>query len=282
MKKIGLLFLTGVAALGLTACGDKKMKMPKFEMPEMRLEERPEIRVQKRIARILATEDEVKYLQEVADLLQLVRDVKWDHGKLLDTVIDYAAVLEDKPEVVGRYGRLLNTLNIPRSAIVGAAAGRLEGAEGRPAEVSRQLLRMAAPPDPKGRVDFSHFRQYLEAHRAQPPKALVLWMYQVDPASAMWEVLAVQGQPADRDAVAAGEHAVSEVLWRSEHNLLPNEKLLTAAADQLEALAQSKSWPVRLYVAETLAQQPKLRKPGLVQKLKQDESDLVKAAMKGV
>ena len=278
MKKIGLVFLTGVFALGLTACGGQKMKMPKFEMPEVHLEERPEIRVQKRIARILAAEDEVEYLKEVADLVQLGRDVKWDHGKLLDTVIDYAAVLEDKPETVGRYSRLLATLNIPRSAIVGAAAGRLDG-EGRPAAVSRQLLRMAAPPDPKGRVDFSHFRQYLEAHRTQPPKSLVLWMYQLDPASAMWEILAIQGQPADRDAVATSEHAISEVLWRSERNLLPNDKLLTAAADQLDALSQSKAWPVRLYVAETLAQQPKLRKPALVERLKRDESDLVKAAM---
>ena len=191
MKKIGLMFLTGASALGLVACGGKKMEMPKFEMPEIRLEERPEIRVQKRIARVLAAEDEVKYLHEVADLVLLSRDVKWDHQKLLDAVVDYAAVLEDKPEVVGRYNRVLGTLNIPRSAMVGVAASRLDSAEGRPAAVSKQLLRMAAPPDPAGRVDFSHFRPYLEAHRAQPPKSLVLWMYQLDPAAAMWEILGI-------------------------------------------------------------------------------------------
>jgi hypothetical protein len=257
-------------------------KMPKVEMPKMLQGETAEEKVRQRIADVVASPSDADYYKNVGALVERSRELGWDDPKLLAAVVDYYPSVEgtDKARV---YQRLLETMRVSRSSMVEVAATRLD-AGGQAAEINLTLLRWAAPPDPRGRADFSHFRSFLEARQAQPPEKLVVWMYDRDAAAALWEMATVYGPGIDkaevRDVILS-EHVVSEILFRQEHGLLERDMFDPAASAQLEKLSKSKRWWVRLYVAEIVSKYPKLQTGDVVDRLKADTNAMVARRLGG-
>lgn len=278
MKRWPLLMILLVAAT-LAGCGNK-LKMPEVKMPRVLEDEKAEVKVQKEIELALNTDDPESYFRQMFRLFDRMKEVGWDESRLVTEVINYASHIQGQDQAA-KYARLLNTLNVPRPAVVQAAAGRLNSGEPAQVQASRILLRWAAPPDPLSRADFSYFRAYLESHPA-PPHELVLWMYDRDPAAAMMEMRAVYGSRSaegDSKEVLLGEHVISEILWRKQSKLLGMDELDDQLKGQLERLSEVRAWWVRLYVAEILLKYPRLRTPAVVERLMKDQDPMVKSVI---
>ncbi len=272
-----------IAAMAAGLCASCNMKWPKVNLgvDKVLKEEKPESMVQNHIASVLRATDDVRYFKEMASLMEVARDVGWDNRRLLEEVVAYNGRLSSDAEQLTRYYRLLETLHIPRATIVTVAAPALDSRSGA-TQVGRELLRWAAPPDSRGRADFSHFAQYLEVRQQQPPAHLVLWMYDRNPGAALWEMSGVYGGQMDastRNELLQAEHAISEGLWRQQNNPLPGGTFDPAVPQQIQKLAAFKQWWVRAYVAQILFKNPTLRHPEIVERLKQDESPIVRAAL---
>src|SRR3954469_7023080 len=117
MKKIAPLSLAipaaALLALGNLSCKNK-MKMPELHMPKMLEEEKPEVRIQKSVAEALKAEDQSRYFKDLADLLDLARDLKWDKRRLAAELLDYSTRIENADQAQ-RYLKLLDDLRIPRT-----------------------------------------------------------------------------------------------------------------------------------------------------------------------
>ena len=282
MKKIGKVFVTGILLLSI-GCAKHSLKMPQLKMPEMLQADKPEVKVQKKIAVILAAGDDAKYFREIRDLLDLARSLGWDNQRLLSEIIDYAGRVDSNDELA-KLDRMLDVLKLPKTAIVDVAASRLESGEGRE-EAYRGLLKRAAGADARGPVDFSAFHPYLESHKNPPPQALVLWMYQRDPAGALREMMSLYdgGFSADESrAVLIATRVVDQMVWKQRVGLSRADERDELAVEQVEKMAQSNAWWVRLYAAEVMAQYPGLRKAEVVKHLAGDENGMVKKAMERV
>ena len=266
------------AALAMMLAGAGcQMKMPKVRMPEMLREEKPEARLQRHVAAAVADDDDVRLLRAAADALDTARAAGWDRHRLLVEMLACRARITGDEQAV-RFARLLETMRFPRSTVVEVAAARLDNADASVAAAARALLRYAAPPDPRGRVDFTHFGRYLDAHLSSPPARLVVWMYETDASAAMWQMMTVFGAQTgneQRRAVLLAERTVAEAVWR-KHNGAADEQTTRAAADELRRLAGMEQWWVRAWAAYMLARHPELRTEGVMDKLRRDDSPVVK------
>jgi HEAT repeat protein len=197
----------------------------------------------------------------------------------LKEVLDYVGRIEGE-EQLARYQRLLEVLHAPKSAVVDAAAAHLGSANAQEAQIARNLLKWAAPADPRGPADFTQFATYLRGHQAQLPPALVLWMYQRDPESAMEQMMALYGSrmaSQDMHTMVIAARVLDQFEWKLRTNLASAGDTDALAVEQLEKLAGFSQWWVRLYVAEILAKYPQLRKPELVKQLAEDPDPLVRS-----
>jgi hypothetical protein len=276
-----------VCALLLAVAGcSGKMKMPELDMkmPKMLEHEPPEVKVQREIGVALSSEDDPEtFFRQLARLFDITKAVGWDQKRLVEEVLNYAGQIKGQDQEQ-QYARLLTALNIPRTTVVDAAVARLDSGQTSAAQASRALLRWAAPPDPRARADYSYFRPYLQAH-PEPPASLLLWMYDHDPAAALAEMRTIYGTKLDdgeRRNIALGEQVVSEVLWRQKAGLLKIGELDNTAKAQLEALSEMPQWWVRLYVAEVLLKNPRLRTQQIVDRLAGERNPLVKSIVERV
>jgi hypothetical protein len=247
----------------------------KISMPKIKLsEDAPEVKVQKRIATVLRSSNDVDFHRGMADLNATAQGEGWNAERLLNEVIDYYPRVDSNIQL-SVYNRMLESLHIPRSAMVAAAAPRLD-AGGQAAELSKSILVWAAPGTEQGKTDYSQLAEYLR--QKQAPASLVLWMYGRDPSAAMWQLVEIYGErmdSADRRTLALAEHVVSEVLWRQGRNLNDTGEFARAAADQLETLSKFGQWYVRLYVAQVISANPRLAKNDVAERLAKDENALV-------
>lgn len=276
MKRVtcGLLLAAIWAVLG--GCGGKIIPDVKIKML---MDDPPEAQVQKQLGVIVKTGDESQYFREVGELVSISRKANWDAGRLLKEVLDYTPRLEDNDQLA-RYQRLLDVLRAPRSAVVDAAAAHLPSSNVREAEIARNLLKWASPPDPRGPADFTQFVAYLRGHQAQLPQALVLWMYQRDPAAAMEQMMALYGSrmaSEDMHTMVIAARVLDQFEWKLRHNLASAADADALAIEQLGKLARFEQWWVRLYAAQMLARYPQLRQDAIVERLTKDPDPLVRS-----
>jgi len=268
-----------VLAALLLASGGCNWKMPKVDLNPFK-DDPPQVQVQKRIAIVLRSgNDDIAFHRAMAEMLATARDENWDAKRLLTEVLDYYPKVEGNDQLT-TYHRMLQAMQVPPAALVAVAAPRL--ADAKAGEISQTMLRLAAPADPSGRTDFRHFADFLQANQNPLPQPLITWMYQRDPASAMWQLVAVYGTrlaPSDRRALGLGEHVISEIVWRQQAGLIQATQFDAAASDQLDLLSKFKEWYVRLYVAEVAVRNPLLAKPEMVNRLRHDENALVAQVM---
>lgn len=268
--------LLTVAAFAASGC---EMRMPKMEMPDLLREEKPEVRLQRHVAAAVADDDDIRFLRAAADALETARTAGWDRRRLLVEMLACRARLSGEEQTI-RFGRLLETMRFPRSVIVDIAATRLESSDAATAAAARALLRQAAPPDPRGRVDFTHFGQYLDAHLSSPPAGLIAWMYETDASAAMWQMMAVFGagvSPEQRKAILLAERAVADAVWRMQNGAARGDAAASEAGRALGTLAGSEYWWVRAWAAYIAARHPNLRGDVAVDRLRNDESPIVRA-----
>ena len=281
MKKMAIVIFLG-GAVAMTGCAkNKKIELlPKIDIKMDKMFEGPtaEEKVNKQIGEVLKARDEVKALRETAALWDLAKDLNWDSRRVLAAVLDYASRLPNDEEQVNRYQRLLDRVYAPKTSVVDVAAERLEHAKGKTDEVARSLLRFAVTVDARERrASYGNFAHYMEARQSQPPAKLVLWMYENDPGAAMLEMLSVFASQVSRDeakVVMLAERTISDSLWKQRHNL--TERPDPMAVEAMGMLVRFKPWWVRLYVAEIASRYPALRGEGLMQRLWEDENELVK------
>lgn len=277
MKRIVSGLLAALIAAGGASCS--KMKMPK--MPEVKLfkDETPQEQIQKQFAAVLKTQSEAQFYKEMGNLLELAQKLGWNNSQLLTAALDYQPQVETDDQTAN-FQRMLDLLRVPKSVLVTAAAGRLSSTNAKQAEISRALLRSAAPADPRGAADFSQFAQYLAANQSQPPQPLILWMYDRDPAAAMEQMLAIYGQKLSADDVRTlriAARVLDQLVWKERYDLSNPGDTDPLAVEQAEKLAQYDQWWIRLYVAEMLVKHPSLRKPDIVTRLANDPNPMVAA-----
>jgi hypothetical protein len=277
MKRIVSGLMVALIAAGGASCS--KMKMPK--MPEVKLfkDETPEQKVQKQFAVVLKSQGDAQFYKEMGNLFELAQKLEWNNTRLLTAALDYQSQIETDDQTA-TYQRMLDLLRVPKSAMVAAAAARLVPADAKQAEISRTLLRSAAPADPRGSADFSQFAQYLAANQAQPPQPLILWMYDRDPAAAMEQMLTLYGQKLSADDIRTlriAARVLDQLAWKERYDLSNPGDTDTLAVEQAEKLSQYDQWWIRLYAAEMLAKHPSLRKPEVVTRLTNDANPMVAA-----
>lgn len=275
MKKILCPLLILLPLLG---CG-QKLKMPEVKIPEIKMlqPEKPDAQIRKHIALVVKSHDDIRFHRNLANLLQRSRKLNWDSPRLLADVLAYHPQLKGDDQMT-RYQRLLQSLQIPRSAVIDVAATRLERADAREAELCRTLLNSAAPPDPRGPADFSQFAPYLAARQAQLPERLILWMYDRDPAGAMQQLATLypnQLSPDDARTLTVATRVLDQLSWKERQGLSKPGDPDPLASEQLDKLSRLDPWWVRLYVAHMLARHPQLATPDLTTRLRTDANPLV-------
>lgn len=109
-----------------------------------------------------------------------------------------------------------------------------------------------------GRVDpdFSALSAYVEAHKEQPPRKLVGYMYGHNPQAAVLSMARIYG-----------DKSVETEL---------GDKLKGDPKAAMQSLADRPDWWAHLYIAAMMEKEPYLRTPELVKKLEQDENPLVR------
>jgi hypothetical protein len=75
---------------------------------------------------------------------------------------------------------------------------------------------------------------------------------------------------AEAGNIVWAEHVVADVLWKQENGFFKRDEITPDAVEQLDQLARSDHWWVRLYVAEILRGQPEFRTGAMVARLAQD------------
>ncbi|HEX2971437.1 MAG TPA: hypothetical protein VHP11_03845 [Tepidisphaeraceae bacterium] len=277
MKRIvpGLL----VALIAVSGVSCSKMKMPKMPQVKLFKDETPEQKVQKQFAAVVKSTSDAQFYKETGTLLELAQKLQWDNSRLLTAALDYQPQVETDDQAA-TYQRLLDLLRVPKSAVVALAAPKLSSSDAKQAELSRTLLRSAAPADPRGAADFSQFTQYLAANQAQPPQQLILWMYDRDPAAAMEQMLGIYGQKLSTDdlrTLRIATRVLDQMAWKERYDLSNPGDTDALAVQQAETLSQYEQWWIRLYVAKMVVKYPALRKTELVTRLTQDPNPMVAA-----
>lgn len=125
--------------------------------------------------------------------------------------------------------------------------------------------------------DYKAHRNVIEASKDRPPLALIQHMYEKSPGTALITLQRVYLRKSEKiTPIIWAEHVVSDVLWKKENRFLKPETDIPVALEQLDILSRHEAWWVRLYVAETLRQNPEFRTPELVERLENDEHELVR------
>lgn len=173
--------------------------------------------------------------------------------------------------------------------------GKLHGIlEAESSDTSRRLERQS-PDGYPGEPDFRHYASYLKNHKnVETSSYLMRHMFRTAPGEALHAMIYVQhlGVPypplrlsksptvnAEIRPLVYAEHILSDVIWHQQFRFDVSPDQLTKAKSELSVLSQHKEWWVRLYVAEIMQQHPELRVADAMERLKQDEHELVKQAI---
>lgn len=88
-------------------------------------------------------------------------------------------------------------------------------------------------------------------------------------------------QSEQKNELLLAEHTISHAIWLKKHNF--DQRFFGAvqqAMKQLSQLSEHEQWWARLYVAETMRQNQDFRDPKVLEKLSQDDNELVSKAAK--
>ncbi len=148
----------------------------------------------------------------------------------------------------------------------------------------------------RGKVDFRYYAAYFRNHKNEGlPGPLIKHMFRTAPGEAMQAMLSgtfglsFPVEPKLRGArvkktreireLLLAEHLLSDLIWRKEFNFDIGPQQLNEGKQVLAGLSMQKHWWARLYAAEILHRHPEFRTPELMQRLQNDEHNLVRQAI---
>lgn len=225
----------------------------------------PDPTVQKRIDEIALRLMHARTQVEVEDSLEVLRQFEKaqnDKTALMRQVLYYlrhGANTEDRG-----YGAmvLFNKLDVDKPARVRAALSYLDAQDTGSRKIATEVLGTVDSPDGEG-VDYSVYRELLCNSVTNPPQVLVRYMYTKSPDAALSSMATVY-------------------LDKNEAKTLVDQVKSEDEVQAVDRLSKRPEWWAKLYAAEKIKQNPKLRTPAVIERLKQSEHILVKEAVEKI
>ena len=181
-------------------------------------------------------------------------------------------------------GVLMHELDLPATTMARALAPMLDSDDDRLTKSVRNTLASIEDQSAGRAPDFSIYRDLIEAdirNGQQPPDGLIEHMYRVHPGQALLALMRAHQlrRPDEIKPILWAEHTVSDTLWKQRYGFLKPEEVDPAATQELHHLADHNAWWARLYVAETMRQNPAFQQEDLLDRLANDGNGLVRHAI---
>ena len=197
---------------------------------------------------------------------------------------------------------LLELARIPDSDIILALAPHLDAGDAGLKEFVRDWFQFhdmpggRVPQPPLQAVRYGKYLTYIQARLVKnepvpdafvkyifdrfPGKALLVFAYAQDEAQDRREGPNLNARYEQTSDIIWSEHIVSDAIWRKQDGFGDRfEEIRPQAVAELEKLSKHDAWWARLYVAVIVRQHPELAADGLVERLRQDEHELVREAL---
>jgi len=116
------------------------------------------------------------------------------------------------------------------------------------------------------------------------PRETIKYLYSLDPGRTVIMIQDTIGRtdPNEWRPVLWAEHQVSDILWQWRYGFLPKNQVTPEAKEALRRLADHPRWWARLYVAEVMRQYPPFRSDDLIDLLRDDEDETVRATIREI
>ena len=178
------------------------------------------------------------------------------------------------------FGALVDQLSIPDTQVVGAMVPLLESRDPGFLRSVHGILSEFEHAELDRPPSFAAYRPHLQAPMQRsdaPPAGLVRYLFEREPGTALVLITRLSDPaPEELAEILLAEHEIADVLWRRRHGFLPAESVASATRGQVGALAASRRWFARLYVAELCAQQPAVGSTEVLARLAEDRHALVR------
>lgn len=163
---------------------------------------------------------------------------------------------------------------LPDAILEGAVPllGRTNADPVAPAETLLNLMITGQP----SWISNDDISEYFRQNCKQPPLRFVGFLSSFAPRSALLSLDKAYPDPERHRIVIWAEHVVSDSIWKHQ-NHFPQAGSDAAATSQLAILAKRPEWWVRLYAAEIMRLNPWLAEKKLVEQLRRDDHELVRA-----
>jgi len=225
----------------------------------------PDPTVQKKIdemaLRLIHASTQVE-VEESLEALRQFEQTQNDKTALMRQVLYYlrhGANTEDRG-----YGAmvLFNKLDVDKPARVRAALSYLDAQDADSRKIASEVMGTVDSPDGES-VDYSVYRELLCTSVTNPPRSLVKYMYAKSPDAALSSMASVYLEKAKAKAF------VDQVKREDE-------------AQAVVRLSKRPEWWAKLYAAEKMKQNPKLRDPELIEQLKKSKNPLVSTTIQEI
>lgn len=209
-----------------------------------------------------------------------------DYGRLIDQLLLFDATSGNTENARSCVGLIIEDARIPKEAAVTALVIHLDSANPSIQRMVRSLLHGYEDGSASRPPDFSTYRTIIEtAVRAgkEPPESLVKFMYETDPGTALLTMMRGYQlrDPKEMKPILWAEHVIADMFWKRQFGFLAPQEVPAAAVNELDALSRHERWWVRLYVAELLHCYSELRRPEMLDRLREDRHAVVREAMLG-
>jgi hypothetical protein len=145
----------------------------------------------------------------------------------------------------------------------------------------RMLLEFVNDAHGEEEPDYKFYKSWIRNHEADSSPNLVRYMYDKASGAALLTMSQVYSEEKDEHShLVWSDHVISDAIWKKEHSFEEAfQQAKSKAVEQLEKLVQQEQWWARLYAAEILHRHPEFRTPEMMQRLQNDEHNLVRQAI---
>ena len=217
----------------------------------------PDPEIQAEIDRVAVQLGQVSTQQDALLALKQLEQSHSDKEMLFQQIILYmrfGATSEDRG--YGGIG-MLSMLNVDSTTKVNTVVPLLDASDAELRNIAVHLLRSIDKDKARAEgVNFDAYEQVLQENPSNQPLALIGYMYDRDPQTAVKSMIRVYAPNVAQSEVAA--------------------KMSIGVKESMDYFAARSEWWAHLYVAAMMEKNPFLRTPELVKKLEQDNNPLVR------
>lgn len=178
---------------------------------------------------------------------------------LIDRLLHFAASARSMEQATVP-GIVLNKIGIDDAELVAHVGKHLTDSDGAIAEQARNWLMGTVDHDSERGPDFSNIRMAMETYRRANediPRDLISFMLDQDAEQALIVCMKVFEVGAEQQRqIRWAAHVVDELSWRARWGYEIDEQTIRIAREELERLASSDEWWIRMYVDDQLKKFP--------------------------